>query len=311
MDFGIYLEIRLIRTIRNFQDMNKQLLRNILIIFGVYSLLLIFIGRQLSFIPQINFKDNKKVLGANTSNLRKNVLEKFLKGEKGSWSVYYKDLVTGEEFGIDENRVTTAASLNKMPIIAYLYNLAGKNKIDLETRIAIQKDDIQDYGTGSIRYQKPGGFYSLKTLAKLMLEQSDNTAAHVLGVRLGIDKIQAYAKSIGLVATDMENNNTTAKEQGTIWGDIYARKVTTEALTREILDFSRDTDFEDRLARDLPKGVAVSHKAADGVGFVHDGGIVIDQDKKFILVVMASDIKSTEGAKDTMAKIAKFVYDNK
>lgn len=290
--------------------MNKDLLRNVIIAFVVYSLSLLFIGKQLGFIPQIKLGENKKVLGANTSDLRKNVLEKFLKGERGSWSIYYKDLTTGQEFGIDENRVTTAASLNKMPIVAYLYSLAGKGKIDLEDKISIQKEDMQDYGTGSIRYAEPGTSYSLKTLTKLMLEQSDNTAAHVVNIRLGVDKIQEYVNSLGLVATNMVNNKTTARELGKIWGDIYARKITTEALTREIMDFSQDTDFEDRIARDLPKSARVHHKAADGVGFVHDGGIVIDGQRKFVLVIMASDIQSSEKAKDTIGKMAKFVYDN-
>ena len=288
--------------------MDKNALKNLIIVFVIYSLSLLFIGRQLSFIPQIKFGGGKKINAA-ASDLRKNVLSKFLKGESGSYSIYYKDLVSGEEFGIDENRMSTAASLNKMPIVAYLYNRAGKGKINLEDKIVIQKDDIQDYGTGSLRYQKPGLSYSLKTLTKLMLEQSDNTAAHVLGIRLGIDNIQSYIRGLGLISTNMINNKTTAAEQGKIWELIYTRKITTEALTRELLDFSRDTDFEDRIARDLPSGVAVSHKAADGVGFVHDGGVIVDGERKFILIVMASDIQSTDKAKETIGKIAKFVYD--
>src|SRR3989344_6139315 len=125
--------------------MDKKALKNLLIIFVVYSLSLLFIGRQLSFIPQIKFGGEVRL---KTSDLRKDVLEKFLKHEKGSWSIYYKDLTTGEEFGIDENRMATAASLNKMPIVAYLYNRAGAGKIDLEDKISVQKEGVQDYGTG-------------------------------------------------------------------------------------------------------------------------------------------------------------------
>ena len=286
--------------------MDKKALKNLLIIFVVYSLSLLFIGRQLSFIPQIKFGGEVRL---KTSDLRKDVLEKFLKHEKGSWSIYYKDLTTGEEFGIDENRMATAASLNKMPIVAYLYNRAGAGKIDLEDKISVQKEDVQDYGTGSIRYQEPGTSYSLKTLTKLMLEQSDNTAAHVMGIRLGVDNIQAYVRSLGLISTNMVNNKTTAKEMGKIYDLLYGRSITTEALTRELLDFSRDTDFEDRLARNIPDSVAVYHKAADGVGFVHDVGIIDNGKNPFVIAVLASDIKSSERAKEVMGKIAKFIYD--
>jgi len=281
-----------------------MILKNI-IWFVIYSIVLLFVGRNLLFLPQIIFPEKKP----QTQDLRKDVLEKFLKGEKGSYSIYYKDLKTGQEFGIDENKVQTAASLNKVPIVSFLYNQAAHGRQDLEDKIVIQKDDIQDYGTGSLRYKEPGGSYSLKTLTKLMLEQSDNTAAHVLGLRLGTDKIQNYVTSLGLIATNMEDNKTSARDMGRLLEAIYIGRVTNKALKAEMLDFMRDTDFEDRLARDIPDSVPVYHKAADGVGFVHDAGIIDDGKRVFILTILASDIQSEEEAKKTIGKIAKFIYD--
>lgn len=283
---------------------NFKLIRNIIIGFVIYSVALLFVGRNLPFIPQIK-------LGAReikAADIRKNVLEKFLKGEKGSYSIYYKDLVTGDGFGIDENKVQTGASLNKLPIVTYLYNKAAKRGIDLEEEITIQENDIQDYGTGSIRYAKPGTSYSLKTLTKLALEQSDNTAAHVLTIRLGREEIQKYSDSLGLTATNMDDNKTSAHDTGIILEKIYFKGVTNKQLTGELLGFMKDTDFEDRLVRDLPKNVPVYHKAADGTGFVHDVGI-IDGEHPFILAVMASEIDDVDHAKATIGKIARFIYE--
>ena len=283
--------------------MDRKVIKNFLILVFVYSLILLFIGRQLTFLPQIQ-------LGAErlkTSDLRKNVLEKFLKEEKGSYSIYYKDLNTGEEFGIDENKVQTGASLNKLPIVAFLYSEAGKGKQDLEDQIVVQKADIQDYGTGSIRYKGAGKSYSLKTLTKLALEQSDNTAAYVLALRLGRDKIQEYARSMGLVATNMENNQTSAKDMGIILDAIWSGKVTNTALKLELMDFMRNTDFEDRLARNI-KNAKIYHKPADGTGFVHDVGIIEDGKRIFILSVLASEVTNVEKTKETIGKMASFIY---
>jgi rRNA processing protein Gar1 len=72
----------------------------------------------------------------------------------------------------------------------------------------------------------------------------------------------------------------------------------------------KDTDFEDRLARNIPKNVAVYHKAADGVGFVHDAGIIDDGKNPFVLVVMTSEIGDPEKAKSQIGKIAEFIYKN-
>lgn len=285
---------------------DRNILRNVIIIFLVYSAALLFIGRQMSFIPEIKFGKVEKVVA---DDIRKSVLEKFLKAEKGSYSVYYKNLATGEEFGIDENKVQTAASLNKLPIVAYLYSEAGKGRMDLESRITVQEADIQDYGTGSIRYEEPGGVYSLKALTKLSLEQSDNTAAYILGAKLGEDKVQEYVKSMGLLSTNMGGNRTSAKDMGLLLENIWLGKVTNTALKFELLDFMKDTDFEDRLARNIPKNVPVHHKAADGVGFVHDVGIINDGKKPFILAVLISDTKSEEKAKEIIGKIAQFVFE--
>ena len=281
------------------------MVKKLIIAFVVYSIALLFIGRSLVFLPQVNFSSPEQ----KAADLRKNVLQKFLKNERGSYSMYYKDLKTGEEFGIDENKILTGASLNKLPLVAYLYSQAGKGKINLEDKIVIQEDDIQDYGTGSLRYADPGGSYSLKTLTKLSLEQSDNTAAHVLGIRLDLAKVQRYADSLGLSSTNMLNNKTTARDTGKILDLIYARKVAGESLTRELLDFMRDTDQEDRIPRDLSTTVAVYHKTADGTGFVHDVGIIDNGKTPFILAVLTSDIKDEEELKKVIGKIAKFIYD--
>ncbi|MEK6846623.1 MAG: serine hydrolase, partial [Nanoarchaeota archaeon] len=275
----------------------------------VYSIILLFVGRQLSFLPQIKLGSDK----SNAQDIRKKVLEKFLKEEKGSYSVYYKDLKTGQEFGVNENKVLTGGSLNKLLIISYLYNLARDNKINLDDKITIQKKDIQDYGTGSLRYTGAGKSYALKTLTQLALEQSDNTAAYVLSIKLGEDKIQEYGKRLGLESTNMANNKTTARDMGKILELIYSRKITSDPLTREFLDFMKDTDFEDRLVRDIPSQVSVYHKAADATNMVHDVGIIDPSTTlgasgtSFILAILTSDIENGEEAKKTIGKIAKFI----
>lgn len=280
--------------------------------FVVYSIVLLFIGRNLSFLPVFDIRGSEQ----KTKDIKKNVLQKFLKEEKGSYSIFYKDFATGQEFGINENKVLTAGSLNKLLIISYLYNLARDNKIDLEDKITIQKKDIQDYGTGSLRYEGEGKPYTLKTLTQLALEQSDNTAAYVLSLRLGEDKIQEYGKKLGLVSTNMANNKTTARDMGKILELIYSGKITSDPLTAELLDFMKDTDFEDRLVRDIPKSVSVYHKASDAINMIHDVGIINplrEGDRElgnpFILAVLTSDIKDEEEAKKTIGKIAKFIYD--
>jgi len=266
----------------------------------------LILGRNLSFLPKFDFRSNE----GKTKDVKKEVRD-FLSKQKGSFSIYYKDLKTGEEFGIDENKVLTGASVNKLIITSYLYNLAKDKKIDLEEKIAVQEDDVQDYGTGVIRYEGAGNIYSLKTLTKLSLEKSDNTAIYILNVKLGVDNVQKYAEKIGLKSSSIVNNETSAKDIGKLLELIYTKKVTSDPLTLEFLGFMKDTDFEDRLPIYLKSSIAVYHKTGDGIGFIHDVGIIDDGKDPFILAVLTSDIKDEKEAKKAIGMIAKIVYEKR
>lgn len=284
-------------------------MRNLLI-FIFYSLALILIGRQLVFLPIITPIHTKEFVDAET--LKQDTVE-LLASQKGKqqYSVYYEDLTTGDYFGIQENTILTAASLNKLGIIGYLYNVASKNEINLEDKIVIQKEDIQDYGTGSLRYATPGGTYTLKYLAQLALQQSDNTAAHVLELRLEEKNVQFYVTTLGMGATSMVNNETSARDMGIFLRSLYKKRITNPSLTQEILGYMTDTDFEDRLPRYLPKTYKTHHKTGDAVGLIHDAGIIDDGVSPFILVVMGSNIEDENLAKDTIGKIAKLITDKR
>lgn len=263
------------------------------------------LGRHLTFLPVINLSR-----ATPEDDLKKEIAE-ITKDKKGFYSYYFKDLKSERSFGISQNQIETGASVNKLPIIAALYYLDNQGKIDLDDRVTIQKDDVQDYGTGSIRYQEMPQTYSLKNLAKLALKNSDNTAAHVISITVGEDRVQELVDSWGMTQTDMTNNKTTVYDMSLLYQRIYDGKITTPAKSKELLGFMMDTDFEDRLAKGLPSGVKISHKTGDGEGFVHDVGIIETENNAYYLGVMTSDIgEDEEETKSTIAEISKKIFES-
>ena len=93
-----------------------------LVIFLFYSFFLILIGRNLTFIPQIHLESSSKP--KDPEEIRQITVD-FLKTQSGVYSIFYKNLITGDTFGVHENSVLTGASMNKLPIVGYLYNLAS------------------------------------------------------------------------------------------------------------------------------------------------------------------------------------------
>jgi beta-lactamase class A len=228
-----------------------------------------------------------------------------------NYSVYVADYHSNFSMGLNESEIFSAASVNKLPILAALYNEAQNGNINFDHVITLQPEDIQDYGTGSIRYDPPGTTYTVKTLVRLMMQKSDNTAAFLLGnYVVGLPAVQSIINSWGLTQTDMTNNKTSNKDVELLLRKIYGNNVANPALTAEMLGFMRDSDFENRIPGDLPDDVTVYHKTGDGeTGEVHDVGIVTRGSTTYYIGILTSNAGDIDAANTMEAKISKIVYD--
>ena len=227
-----------------------------------------------------------------------------------NYSVYIKDYASGFTLGMNETVIFSAASVNKIPIIAALYWQVQNQAVDLDTTVTIQASDVQYYGTGTIQSDPPGSTYSVKTLARLMMQQSDNTAAYILAnYTVGLDTIQTLVSRWGLTQTDIAKNKTSNKDMEILMDKIYTGKITNTAYTQEMLAFFKDSDFEDRLPALLPKGVTVYHKIGNGQGAIHDIGIVQSANLTYYIGILTSDITNEEESVKLAAAISKAVYD--
>lgn len=227
-----------------------------------------------------------------------------------NYSIVVDNFTKPFTMNISESEIFTAASVNKIPILAALYYYAQKKDIDLDQVITLQKEDIQDYGTGSLRYETPGTTYSIKTLARLMMKQSDNTAAYILANQIiGIDKIIILNESWGLSQTDMINNKTSNKDMNILLRKMYEEKITNHAYTQEMLSFMKDTDFETRIPANLPKNTIAYHKIGSEVRTLHDVGIVTNGKLTYYIGIFTTDVDDDPTTEALMAKISKLVYD--
>lgn len=237
-------------------------------------------------------------------------IQKVVNNRWVNYSVFVEDYNSSFSLGINDTVIYTAASVNKLPILAALYYKAQKGEIDLDRVVTIQEKDIQDYGTGSIRYDTPGATYSVKTLAKLMIAQSDNTAAYILANHIvGLDDIQTLMNSWGLTQTDMINNKTSNRDIAILTKKLYKREVAAEAYTLEMLSFLKDTDFEDRLPALLPDSATVYHKIGTEVRVLHDTGIVQDGSLIYFIGILTTDVDNEDEAVQIAAQVSKTVYD--
>lgn len=277
----------------------------------IYTFIILLIGRNLPLLPKFYLFTTPEDQQNQLVEKMKHQTKQLIKKQQGSYGIYYADLTTKDSFGINEREIFTAASVNKVPIVAALYYLSNKGKIDLYENVTLQEEDIQNYGSGRLRYEEPGSVYTLKTLAKLALQASDNTAAHILAKRIGISNIQNLINQWGLKQTDIDDNKTSAYDMYILFNLLYQNKITNQARTKELLGYMTDTDIEDRLPVLLPKNTNVYHKSGDLQGGIHDVGIIQKDNQVFFLAVMTESIGDKEiETKQTIAQIAKQIMDD-
>ncbi len=227
-----------------------------------------------------------------------------------NYSVAVVDLKGDFVMNINDAQIFTAASVNKIPILAGIYYYVQQGSIKLEDTVSLQEQDIQDYGTGSIRYDPPGTSYSIKTLARLMMQKSDNTAAYILAnYTIGLPKLKSLLTSWGMDQTDMDNNKTSNKDMAALMKKMVNGNIANVAWTQEMLSFMKDSDFEDRLPKNLPPDTPVYHKIGTQVAAVHDVGVVVGPTSTYYIGIFTENVPDEEQAAELVSNLSKKVYD--
>ena len=125
-------------------------------------------------------------------------MEKILGNLNGDYGVYVKSLTGNEELKINENKIMTAASVIKLPVLALYYQAVDEGKLDQEEVYSLLEKDRWVYGTGSMQGQPAGTKYSYKQIAYLVANQSDNMGAEVLIKKLGGYSARKKVGALGL-----------------------------------------------------------------------------------------------------------------
>lgn len=230
-----------------------------------------------------------------------------LEGIRGKYGIYINDLLKKESFGINEDEVFIAASVNKVPIMVTFYQQVEKGKLKEDDEYYLKQKDIQDYGTGVMRYERPGKTYTYSQLVELIGKQSDNTAAYVLEEIIGRKNVQDLIDKLNMKNTSMEENTTTPKEMGDFLVKLYSGDLLKKENTQKIFAALTDTDFEDRITLGVPEGVKVAHKIGNEIQTYNDCGVIFGP-KPYVLCILTSEVAENE-ALEVVPKISRLVWE--
>ena len=200
-------------------------------------------------------------------------------------SVYVKQVETGKEAGINDQKRMYAASVAKLGTLYYTQEQVSNNKFSLSDELRYTSA-VHDFtgaydpdGSGKISKMADDKEYSVETLMKAVAQNSDNVATNILGYYVADQYDRTFQKTVDKAAVaswNMENRELTAKEAGTLMEAIYQQK-------GDIIDYLSNTDYDgERISKNI--SVPVAHKIGDAYDFKHDVAIVY-ADSPFILSI--------------------------
>ena len=236
---------------------------------------------------------------------------KFTETLPGTYCIYFKDLASGEEFGINEKTTIPPASTIKLPVVLYLYEQVAAGKLDWRDRVRYNKNTDYQGGAGDLQYvARHGDTYSLRCLATIAITLSDNVAHNMLVRHLGYDNVMAFIKKLGPDTTrPFGSASTTAKDMGAFAEEVYRFAERNPGQGGRLINDLAHTVYHVGLPGELPSKLVVPHKEGSIIGVATDAGIVFSH-RPYILVVLSEDITDEDTGFKNIAKISRIIYDH-
>ncbi len=235
----------------------------------------------------------------------------------GNKAIYYKNINSGEEIAICEDEVFASASVIKVPLCTSVAKLADEGKVSLEELIPIRREDmVPSMGTLHMLADEIDSL-SVRTLCRIMINTSDNSATNLLIKRFGFDKLNEEFEALGLKHTRLgrlmmdknapregRENYITAREIGTLLESVYLHTLVSDTVSSFVERCLLEQQFNHKIPCYL-RGVKVAHKTGENYRLTHDAAIVYAP-SPFVLVILTSDT-DTLMAEQAMREIAQIL----
>lgn len=227
------------------------------------------------------------------------------------------DVKTGARVSVNGASVFPAASIIKIPIMAYLFHAADSKTLTMEKRVKVGERYKQP-GAGVIQYLKPN-YYSLWNLCRYMISISDNTATYVLARMAGKKNVNSYVSSLGLKNTRLLDetalverpkpnyNRTTPNDIAYLLTRIQRGAGFSKTSRADMIKFMRNQKYVFGIPRALPKNFSCANKTGKLTNVLHDAAIVYSPRGSYVLCVFTQGFKNDTNARIVMNRVSGIV----
>ena len=233
---------------------------------------------------------------------------------------YLKDLKNQQDANHLGDTIVPSASTRKIAILMTAMKWIHDGKLSLDQPILIdESNQYVENASGCLQYFRPGFTVQLYDVLTMMIIVSDNTSTGIVANLLGLEAINKFSESIGMIGTTHRHkvpplhwpadhaldftNTTTPNDVGLLLDLILqgsnditvANKLgTTPELCQVAIDILLNQKLNNKLPALLPRGTKVAHKTGTGSRNYNDAGIIFSGDEPlFIMAVYTENVPHT------------------
>lgn len=253
-----------------------------------------------------------KLVGERKSNLPtiKSTIDEVIKGEKGDYSFFIKNLKTGEEEGIEDHKVYETASLYKLWIASVVEERIQRGEIGKGDALKEDVIELNDkFNIASEDAELKEGEINTTVIDALtkMIVVSDNYSALVLSKRVGLSNVGSFLKDYGFSESSLNPPQSTAYDIGQFYQLLYNTRIINSEASSDIMALLKSQRLNDRIPKYLPDNIIVAHKTGELGGVKHDAGIIFAPFGDYIFVAM-SDTRDPQNAAEVIARVSSRIY---
>lgn len=307
---------------RRIKKRKKRGLRKVLLVI-IILFLAVTAARHFGYIPYPMQAAQKTTITAAQQAAHDRTLQRIqqqLQSQDGIYAVYFQPCKAGALPVIYNDHTMRSASMIKVFILSAAMEQIKQGKMSFDQTITLQEADKVG-GAGSLCGYPDGSVVDVRTLLKLMITQSDNTATNLMIDLVGMDAINHYMQQHGYTETRLEwkmmaqtapgetrKNRTSVRDLGTWFRRVYEKKCVDPALDQYMIDLLLGQTDTECFPTALPEA-KIAHKTGEVTNLYDDGGIIFTSHGDYILCIMTDQIARYDGI-ETMKKIARMLVES-
>lgn len=232
-------------------------------------------------------------------------------------SVFVWDVSNGRYAALNAEERFPAASIIKIPVLLQLFRSIEAGQLSVEDEMTLT-DYYRAEGSGDLQFQRTGNTYSVDSLARKMIEISDNSSTNMLMASCGgMKDINRAVKNWGLKSTEINNwlpdmqgtNVTSTKDLARMLYNIENTDFLSKKSKERIFDYMGHVKNSRLLKAGLPDGAKLYHKTGDIGHMLGDAGIVVTPNNhKYIVAIVAKRPYNHPAGKDFIVAASSLIY---